>query len=589
MKKRISIILATLLSVSVLFSFGACTKTKTPSEQFKNAAISAGQYFLNYLKAGLLLPDYSEAKGLEQNLSFQFTQQENGVDYSLGELVLHGIEDIASKSVAWDGSVTVDEEKMPITAYLTKDLNIFVGFPEVGEKYLTILSDKHNGGSGLKKLMDTVAAQITDTSISSEKVEYEVNGAMQKGVTKLTFAADETQRKAISDALWEIAEKDEVKQLSQFSITFYVYRDQTVAINFDMAQNDNDKVSANLTMQNKDGKDYALKGNISIQSEEDQVTLSLDGTQTVTDSGRTGTLAVSLDADDSVISVKADYTDTKDEGRKTVANQTSCAVSFKSGTTTVSVEMPMKMNYTVDNNKISGTIDCSGEMDTIKLAVHITFNQNITDGGKVIIPEISDENRIVLADATQDSAGLTELLSELQTKYPTIFGTVTDPVDPDAKYPVFYLSNEETGEGLDFYEDNTGMVTSYVLFEQTDGKAVITLDGNGSQVGFTFKPFGTEGYTLNQTVQLEDLTFNAAVTENEITLTNEEIGWTFWFMPEQAYGTFQRSFTYTKTDSSIQIQVQPNGSAQEIQKIDDDTYSLNGIEYQYSNASDFAD
>jgi len=142
---------------------------------------------------------------------------------------------------------------------------------------------------------------------------------------------------------------------------------------------------------------------------------------------------------------------------------------------------------------------------------------------------------------------------------------------------------------LEFYTDNTGVATSYALFEQTDGQAVVTLDGNGSQVGFAYKPFGTDGYTLNQTVQLEDLTFEALVTEEEITLTNEEIGWTFWFMPEETYGMLQRGFTYTKTDSAIQIQVQPGGTFQELQKTDDDTYSLNGVEYEYSDAADYAD
>ena len=89
MKKTLALFLAFLMSVSVLFSFGACTKNKTSSEQFQDAAASTVQFFSDYLKSGNLLPDYSEKAGVEANFALQLDQLESD-----GENLLEGVDEI---------------------------------------------------------------------------------------------------------------------------------------------------------------------------------------------------------------------------------------------------------------------------------------------------------------------------------------------------------------------------------------------------------------------------------------------------------------------------------------------------------------
>ncbi|MGI6262131.1 MAG: hypothetical protein ACOYJR_09870 [Acutalibacteraceae bacterium] len=608
MKKKLAAFLAALMSVSVLFSFGACTKNKTSSEQFQDAVVSTAQFFSDYLKAGSLLPDFSEKEGMDANVSLQVDQLESGGVSLLEEkfsAAMHIVSDKAAGTAAAEGNLTLGSEKIAVAAYLKSAAELFLGFPDASEKYLSLMqadSASSEWTNVWNAIAQAVKEQISDASVKTESVEYEIDGSTQKGVTKLTFSADETQRKAIFDAVSAALKEagddtadDTTDQLSELTITFYVYRGSVAAVEFVLAADGDSagKITGTLAMQNKDGKQFAAKGKISFESEETSFVLTLDANQTVADSGKNGMFSIGMtssDLENFDVTLKADY---KDEiADQTVTQTGAISVSVKTGAATVSLEIPVNAKYAVDGDKVTGTFDASMEVETLKMAFSGSFDLAAAESGKVTIPTIPAENLISLTDAENNSDAFLAFLGELQAKYPNAFRGFSgpaDPIDPDAMYPAFYLSNEETGELLEFYTDNTGVATSYALFEQTDGQAVVTLDGNGSQVGFAYKPFGTDGYTLNQTVQLEDLTFEALVTEEEITLTNEEIGWTFWFMPEETYGMFQRGFTYTKTDSAIQIQVQPGGTFQELQKTDDDTYSLNGVEYEYSDAADYAD
>ena len=608
MKKKLAAFLAALMSVSVLFSFGACTKNKTSSEQFQDAVVSTAQFFSDYLKAGSLLPDFSEKEGMDANVSLQVDQLESGGVSLLEEkfsAAMHIVSDKAAGTAAAEGNLTLGSEKIAVAAYLKSAAELFLGFPDASEKYLSLMqadSASSEWTNVWNAIAQAVKEQISDASVKTESVEYEIDGSTQKGVTKLTFSADETQRKAIFDAVSAALKEagddtadDTTDQLSELTITFYVYRGSVAAVEFVLAADGDSagKITGTLAMQNKDGKQFAAKGKISFESEETSFVLTLDANQTVADSGKNGMFSIGMtssDLENFDVTLKADY---KDEiADQTVTQTGAISVSVKTGAATVSLEIPVNAKYAVDGDKVTGTFDASMEVETLKMAFSGSFDLAAAESGKVTIPTIPAENLISLTDAENNSDAFLAFLGELQAKYPNAFRGFSgpaDPIDPDAMYPAFYLSNEETGELLEFYTDNTGVATSYALFEQTDGQAVVTLDGNGSQVGFAYKPFGTDGYTLNQTVQLEDLTFEALVTEEEITLTNEEIGWTFWFMPEETYGMLQRGFTYTKTDSAIQIQVQPGGTFQELQKTDDDTYSLNGVEYEYSDAADYAD
>lgn len=604
MKKTLALFLAFLMSVSVLFSFGACTKNKTSSEQFQDAAASTVQFFSDYLKSANLLPDYSEKAGVEANFALQLDQLESdGENLLEGEFsaAMHMISDKTAGTAAADGSVTLDGEKVAVEAYLKNAAELLIGFPEASEKYLSLLqsdSESSKNSDVWEAIVQAVKEQINDASVKAENVEYEIDGTIQKGVAKLTFSADEAQRKAIfdavSNALGDDAADGAAEQLSELTITFYVYRGSVAAVEFAVGANGDSagRIAGNLAIQNRDGKQFSAKGKVSVEFEDTSFTLTLDANQTVTDSGKSGTASIGITSSDQEsldVTLKIDYKDEITD--QAVAQTGTISVSLKMGGATVGLEIPVSAEYTVDNDKAVGTFDASVELETFKLALSGSFDLSAADGGKVTVPNVSAENLVSLADVENNPDALIAFFGELQARYPNAFGMLPgqeDPFDPDLKYPIFYLSNKDIGEQLDFYTNNTGTLFSYTKFEQTDGQATITL-GDGSQVGFAYKPFGTDGYTLNQTVQLEDLAFDATVEESEITLTNEDLGWEFWFSPEEAYGIFQRGFTYATTDSTVQIQVQPNGEVQEFQKTGDNAYSLNGIEYEYYDAADYAD
>ena len=282
MKKKLAAFLAALMSVSVLFSFGACTKNKTSSEQFQDAVVSTAQFFSEYLKAGSLLPDFSEKEGMDANVSLQVDQLESGGVSLLEEkfsAAMHIVSDKAAGTAAAEGNLTLGSEKIAVAAYLKSAAELFLGFPDASEKYLSLMqadSASSEWTNVWNAIAQAVKEQISDASVKTESVEYEIDGSTQKGVTKLTFSADETQRKAIFDAVSAALKEagddtadDTTDQLSELTITFYVYRGSVAAVEFVLAADGDSagKITGTLSMQNKDGKQFAAKGKISFESE----------------------------------------------------------------------------------------------------------------------------------------------------------------------------------------------------------------------------------------------------------------------------------------------------------------------------------
>lgn len=607
MKKKIAVFLAALLSVSVLCSVG-CTKTKTASEQFQEAALSVGQYISDYISAGSILPDYSDAKGMETSVSVQLDQIEYDGEEMMSEDIivkLHGIEDYTKNDSAYDGSLTIGEAEVPFVGYVKAAEEFLFALPEASEKYISVTGDEIGTQDIWSKLADALAGQINDESIAVESVEYEIDGEPTKGVTKLTFAPDEAQRKELLDAIdaiWQelMAEAEEeadeeasADSIDELTITFYVYRGATVAAEFVLADNDEDggKLTGSLKMKNQDGTKFDAEAKLTYEDSETTIDVTLSAQQEVTDSGRTGTVKLAIAGDGMEIEVKADYQD--EIAGQEVTGAASINFSVKQDGVTIGIEIPVNTKYTVEDNKVSGTFDLSFGVDAMKLALSGEYSTASLEEPKVTIPDVTVYEKVTLSDIEENTDTFVKWTEELADKYSNLFGEEDDEFveieDPDAIYPVFYLMKEDGSEWLDFYTDGTGIIWTDVVFEQENGSAVVTLDSEGSQIAFTYAPFGEDGYEMNQQIQIGEIVFDAVVSQDDITLTNEDIGWEFWFLPEEEYGSLSCVFVYEQTEDTVLMQLLSEETAWELTKSGEEQYTLGDAVYEYIDAGLYAD
>jgi hypothetical protein len=526
MKKIIALLLVMLLALGTMTG---CSRV-SPVHQFEDAAANLVEYFADFADMGNLFPasrdhscvdgTFSASTGTDvSETGFSGTFQADGKNH-LSLLKMN----LPLALLGADTSVKAD------VSYASKDGITYIGFPGTTDYVLTqpgsfpVLSSNDTAKLS-DALIDALKKAATKKNISTAKEKRTVAGVSDVETTRLTMALNAAQATALMDAVRTAAGNallshflDAAVQtgpLSGMEVIFYTVDKRTVRTEVHMHGTNGISVRLTLTTEGTEATAEWIASLSRNESGKETILLTATGDRKDSETGTVWSFERLAPAESGKNSVLRLQLNTK-------LNPDSGAVQIDAALRTVKdgkdTETPIRLDGIVTDDKFRGTVSLSVEPEGSSAPIPLTVQLDMVFSNRVKIDwTVPDSGYQVTAD---DEANKTEkyqqFTADLFERYPWMLDVLngTTHLKPIVSGN-FMLSNSDSTEMYIFYDNNTGIHRTVLLYTQ-EGNTISATRADGSVISFTYDPDKT-----SQTVTIGGIVYDYSIADGNIMLKSD--------------------------------------------------------------------